>query len=373
MKRTSVAIIGIRGLGVVYSGFETFVNELVRNAKKGNIHYYLFARSLYQKKGRKSKDYKTITLPTINNKYLETPFYALLATVKSLFIDLDSVLYLGVANTPFLFLQKLRKRKIIVNVDGVDWKRKRWPTLGKLYLKLCERLSVVFADFLIADSKSVLAYYKKIHRVKDERIAYIAYGARVKRKKAGKTLRKFGLEKEKYFLFLGRLVPENCPEDLILALKEVKTNFKCAIVGGSYHEEEYNKYLEKISKNNHRIVFTGILKGKALEEVCSNAYAYIETKTAGGTHPSLLEAMAYKRPVISKNIKELKEVLNDCAIYYSSKNPVKTLKEKLIYLLRNPQKARILGTDAGKRVKKEYNWSEVISQYHRLFKDKPFL
>lgn len=365
-KNNKVAIIGVRGLRVVYSGFETFINRLIKSTPKGKLHYHVFVRKGLQKGKLHGKNYSLLPISTPDDKYLGTFVYGFLSTIRSLLIKLDSVLYLGVANTPFIFLQKLRKRKVMVNVDGIDWKRKRWPALGKMYLRFCEKLSVVFADILIADAKSVYHYYKKGYKIEDERLTFIPYGAEVNKRKPGKTLSEFGLEANKYLLFVGRLVPENCPEDIILAMKDIKTDFKCAIVGGSYHEDKYYKYLTGLGKKDERVVFTGVLKGKRFEEVFSNPYAYIETKTAGGTHPSLLEAMAYKNTIIAKDVEELKEVLGKCAFYYSRKRPVESLKEKIKYALKNPKELEPLANCAQRRVRKNYNWDSVITKYHKL-------
>jgi glycosyltransferase involved in cell wall biosynthesis len=372
MRKKKVAVIGIKGLRIIYSGFETFVKHLVAKAPEGKIYYLLFVRDKYQREPKKTKNYELIIVPSFSNKYLETFSYSLFSTLKSLFLDIDNVLYLGVANTPFIWLQKLRKRKVIVNVDGLDWKRKRWPTLGKIYLKICERLTVIFADLLIADAKTIFDYYKKTYNLTNKKkgIVCITYGAKTKKRKAGRTLSQFHLKPGQYFFFLGRLVPENYPEELILAFQGLKTNFKCVIVGDTYYEDKYKKYLKSLAKKDKRVVFTGFLKGKKLEEICSNAYAYVETKTVGGTHPSLLEAMAYEKGIIAKKIKGHQEVLSNCAIYYSPQKPIDNLRKKLKYALDNPQKIKSLGKLAGVRVRKNYNWDKVISKYHKIFGSK---
>lgn len=365
MPKTTVGIIGIRGFKVIYSGFETLVSNLVEKSDKKIFYFYLFSRSSYQKKPSLGINFKEIIFPVVNNKYLETPYYAVFSTIYSLFLPLNSVLYLSVANTPFLWLQRLRKRKIIVNVDGLDWKRARWSFMGKVYLKICERICVQFSDVIIADSKAVYKYYRK--RYKDINVVHLTYGAEAKIRKTQTALKKYSMQKNKYFLFVGRLVPENKVEDLILAFKKLGTEYKCVIVGDSFFEEKYKQKLINIVGNDKKIIFTGILKGKAYEEILSHAFCYVETKEVGGVHPSLLEAMAFGNCVIAKNLPEHREVLSNCGLYYAKReDPAKGLEAKMTIILNNLGLAQSLGVKAKLQVKVGFEWKNVIDGYQQI-------
>ncbi|OGM21175.1 hypothetical protein A2714_03115 [Candidatus Woesebacteria bacterium RIFCSPHIGHO2_01_FULL_38_9] len=363
--RKNIGIIGVRGLEVVYSGFETFVRNLIDRSDRSKFYYFLFSRAGYQKKKSNGENFKDIVVSTLSNKYLETPIYGFFSTIYSIFLPLDAVLYLSVANTPFLWLQRFRKRKIIVNVDGLDWKRARWPLFGKIYLKLCEYFTVKFSDIIVCDSKSVLSYYKK--RYGFNNIINIAYGAEVKKRKAGTTLTKFNLEKNKYFLFVGRLTPENKVDEFISAFKGIKTNFKCVVMGDSFFENSYKRKLIRISKSDKRIVFTGILKGKSYEEIGSNAFAYIETKSVGGIHPSLLEAMAFGNCIIARNLSEHREALANTGLYYGGRRPVVDLRKKMFLLLKDSKEVHRLGILAKKRAGEKFKWQEVVGKYEDIF------
>lgn len=361
-----VGVIGIRGYGVVYSGFETFVKNLIKKDSSGKFFYYLFCRNIYQTKRFRSKKFKLIVAPVIDNKYLETLSYNIASTIVSLFIrDLKIILYLGVANTPLIFFQKLLQRKVAVNVDGIDWQRKRWPTLGKLYLKICEKLSVRFANVLICDSKVILNYYRKKYKINN--LVYIPYGAEVRKRAPGGIIKFNNLKPNKYLLFVGRLVPENSVEDLILAFKKIKTNYKCVIVGDSVHEDKYKNFLLNLARDDPRLIFTGFLKEKNYEEICSNAYVYVETKSVGGTHPSLLEAMAFGNCTIAKNINEHKEVLGDCGLYYNKALGFKDLRRKMMHLLKTPSLVKSYGKMAKSRVNSLYRWEIVTEHYRNIF------
>lgn len=364
MLTTRIGIIGTRGFGVIYSGFETLVSQLVKESAD-NYFYVLFSREGYKGKRVDTSNARNIILPTLKNKYFETPLYAFISTVYSLFLPLDTVLYLSVANTPFLLMQKLRKRKIIVNVDGFDWKRTRWSFIGRAYLKLFEAICVKTADIIIADSKSVYNYYKKTHQLNN--IVHITYGANVTIRKPGTTLKRYKLKKNNYFLFVGRFVPENMVEEVIIAFRKLETDHKLVIVGDAFFENNYKKKIINLSNSDKRVILTGILEGKDYEEICSNAFCYVETKTVGGVHTSLLEAMAFGNCIIAKNLPEHREALSNTALYYKVNNPVQSLRQKMRYVIFNRDKRNQLANSARRRVNEKYQWKNIVNEYENLF------
>jgi glycosyltransferase involved in cell wall biosynthesis len=357
-----IGVIGIRGYGVVYSGFETFIKWLMRKSKKRKFYYHLFCREPYQLDRFPDISYSLILVPTIENKYLETPLYSFLSTIMSIFKKIDVILYLGLVHAPFIFIQKLLGRKVVINVDGLDWQRKRWNLLGRLYLKMAERLTVLLADTIVCDSQTIFQYFKEEYHPKN--IVYIPYGAGGRPRKAGEALKRFNLKPKKYIHFVGRLTPENCVEDLILAFKKLSTDFKCVIIGESVYEGNYRRDLLKLAGNDKRIVFTGFLFAKNYEEICSNSALYIETKEVGGTHPSLLEAIAFGNPIIAKDMSFHKEILGEYAWYYRSIDDLaKKIKDFLHHKTTLIKKTTLL-TES---IIKQYSWETVVKQYEKLF------
>lgn len=360
-----IGVIGIRGYDVIYSGFETFIKNLLNKSNKKDFYYYLYSRKTYQKEKITKENFSTILVPNINNKYLETPFYSLIANLISLFIRIDVILYLGFVNSSFIILQKIARRKIIVNADGLDWQRKRWSIFGKLYLKLCEKLTVLFANVIVCDSKTVYQYFSNKYKLKN--LVYIPYGTNITIRKTINTLNKYDLISKKYIHFVGRLTPENGVEDLIYAFKQIKTDYKCVIVGDSIYEDKYKKYLIKLAGDDKRIVFTGFLKGIDYEEICSHSLLYVETKSVGGTHPSLLEAIAFGNFIIAKNLNFHRETLGRNALYYNSIKGDKELVEKIKYFLINKKKVLFEHVTEKNSFIKIYTWQKIVKMYEKIF------
>jgi len=355
-----IGVIGIRGHKAIYSGFETFITFLVKLSK--NNYYYLFSRKSYCSTGKLGTNYIEYSIPVVNGKYIETPFYALFSTLLSLSKPIHTMLYLSIANCISLPLQKIFRRKIIVNVDGFDWKRKRWNIFGKLYLKFCEKMVILFADLIVADSKEVMLYYK--NKYQNKKVIFIPYGAKIHKRKPGGVLKKLGLRSRKYIHWIGRLTPENSVEDLIIAFKDIKDDIKCVIVGDSVYEEKYKQYLRKIARIDKRIIFTGFLNRHSYEIVSTNSLLYVETKEIGGIHPSLLEAMASGIPVIAKKLPSHMQVLQKNGIYYTN---ISELQNKINKILSNFTKSQTIGIENKRNVIQNYQWNQVVKQYEKLF------
>lgn len=358
-----IGIIGIKGYKYIYSGFETFVRYLVKKSGN-NYHYTLFSRAAYQRVIIKKARFISLPILTLRGKYLETFSYALSSFCYSLKQKIDLVLFLGLSSTPLIFLHKILGRKVLVNVDGLDWERKRWSIIGKLYLKICERLTCLFADIIICDSLSVLNYYKNKYKLKNLKL--ISYGAETIVRKPGIFLKRLHVEPREYFLFVGRIVPENSIDELIKAFKLVKSNFKCIILGASIYEDQYKNYLDSLVGKDKRIMFLGVLIGKKYQEICSNAFAYVETKSVGGAHPSLIEALSFGNFIIAKDLPFHKEVVNDAGIYYVKNHPVENLYAKMRVALHNPSKLTKFRALAKKRSRR-FSWTTVIKDYEETF------
>ena len=157
---------------------------------------------------------RLVKLPTIANKYFDTLVHSLLSSLHGLKQGYDIVLYFIAGNSPVVWIPRLAGQKTLINVDGLDWKRQKWPRPAKAYIRLAERLAGPLANAVITDSRIVQRYYQDVYRIPT---TYIAYGAELPHRQPGPTLAELGLKPREYALFVGRLVPENCAHHLVEA------------------------------------------------------------------------------------------------------------------------------------------------------------
>ena len=178
--------------------------------------------------------------------------------------------------------------------------------------------------------------------------------------------RKFGLEKDEYILFLGRIVPEKGLRYLVEAYKDVDTTKKLVIAGGSSDTDSFMEELKEIAKNDDRIIFTGFVQGVVLKELYSNAYVYVLPSDLEGMPLSLLEAMSYGNCCLVSDIAECTEVVEDKAVIFR-KSDVEDLRKKLQMLCEDKKLIEKYKHEASEFICGKYNWDEVVERTLELY------
>jgi glycosyltransferase involved in cell wall biosynthesis len=305
-------------------------------------------------------------LPTIANKFLDTIIHSFISSIHALPERYDIALYFIAGNSPVTWIPRLVGTKSILNVDGLDWKREKWPTLAKKYIQFAEYLATKLPTVFVTDSQVVQNYYlDRFNSVS----SCIPYGSDIELVPAGETLKQYDLQSGKYILFVGRLVPENCVHHLVDAYRELDSDLKCVIVGDAAYSQEYISKLKEQANGDDRIIFTGYVFGKGYHELGSNASIFVESSGVGGTHPALVEAMAFGNCVVVHNTPENLETIGDAGFAYDGKQGAEALKGVLQSLLEDPDLVARYGLLAQQRAKKHYDWDAVTGEYEQLFKE----
>jgi glycosyltransferase involved in cell wall biosynthesis len=358
-----IAMLGTRGIPASYSGFETCVEELgARLAARGHAvtvycrsHHIHYAGPYY-------RGMRLVKLPTIANKYFDTLAHTFLSCLHALTQGYDVGLMFIAGNSPVSFIPRLAGQKVVLNVDGLDWKRKKWPPLAKKYIQFAEYLATKLPNAVVTDSHIIQNYYRDKFGAET---TYIAYGATVLSVPPGQYLARFGLAPRRYVLFVGRLVPENCAHHLVEAFRGLDTDLRCVIVGDAPYADAYIQELK--ASAGAQVVFTGYLFGEGYRELSSNAFAFVETSEVGGTHPALLEAMAFGNCVVVNDTPENLETVGEAGLSYRGEAGAAGLREVLKCLLDAPSQVETYRRLALARIAREYDWDRVTDQYEALF------
>lgn len=379
MRRIKVGFFGTRGVPASYSGFETFYEKLLWRIPKDRFECYVFNRLNYvQYPFRTYKGARVIGLPTIAQKHLDTishTFFSLLyAVLRGL--KPDVALICNVGNSTLLPLFKIFGIKTILNVDGQDWRRQKWERFASWYLKTSEKIASLFADVIVADSLEVFRYYLENHRVDEKRLIYIPYGGITPEDLAitdifgedEELLRRFGLERNRYFLFVGRLVPENSPHVLISAFRRAKSrsaelrDFRAVIVGDAPYAERYKAFLREIAEGDSHVVFTGYLFSSGYVKISRNAFSFVLCARVGGTHPVLVEQMSLGNLILCYDTPSNREVLGDAGLFFES-------EERLVELMVDSLRSDLgeLRIRAKQRAEEMYSWDKIAERYIALF------
>jgi len=354
-----IAMLGTRGVPAAYSGFETCVEQVGKRLAARGHEVIVYCRPAYVK--TPANEYlgmRLVKLPSIPTKGLDTLSHTALSTIRALRQDRpDAALMFGVGNSIFCRFFGYRRVGVAINVDGADWARLKWGPIGRRYLRWSERVAVDTAGAVIADSRAVAAYYKEHY---DADTTFIPYGAEVPSVSGTETLKRLHLEPRRYLLAVGRMVPENGFHDLIAAYAAVRPAMPLVIVGDAPYSEDYKRRLREMAPES--VIFTGYQFGAAYQELSAHAYAFLFGAQVGGTHPVLVEQLAYGNAVLARWTESNAEVAHDVAIYF---HDLPELERGLAALTSDPALVDAKREKAKVRAR-AFSWDEVTDSYQAL-------
>ena len=367
-----IAMLGHKRIPSREGGIEIVVEELSTRMVKLGHSVTCFNRSGHHVSGKEFdgsslKKYKGVKLKsvfTINRKGIAAMTSSVSGAVAAIFGNYDVIHFHAEGPCAMLWFPKLFGKKCIATIHGIDWQRAKWGGFATKYIKVGEKVAVKYADEIIVLSEGVQKYFLDTY---GRKTVFIPNGVNRPILRNPQLIKeRFGLEKDDYILFLGRLVPEKGITYLIEAFKNVKTDKKLVIAGGSSNTEAFMQELKELAEGDERIVFTGFVQGQMLEELYSNAYVYTLPSDLEGMPLSLLEAMSYGNCCVTSDIAECAEVVEDKAILFK-KSDIPDLQEKLQHACDNPDAVKKQKNGAADFICQKYNWDDVVKQTLELY------
>lgn len=366
-----IAMLGHKRIPSREGGVEIVVGELSQRMVSKGHKVTCFNRKGHHVSGaafdeRAREEYNGVRLknvPTLDKKGLAAMTSSFFAAIYATFGRYDVVHFHAEGPCAMLWLPKLLKKRCIATIHGLDHQRAKWGKLASLYIRTGEKCAVRFADEIIVLSKNVQDYFENTY---NRKTVFIPNGASEAIKKdAEKITELYGLKKDEYVLFLGRLVPEKGIKYLIEAFKKIDTNKKLVIAGGSSDTENFKRELESLA-DDERIIFTGFVQGTELEELFSNAYIYVLPSDLEGMPLSLIEAMTYGNCCLTSDTDECAQVIGDCGITFKKSN-VEDLREKLQMLCDDFSTVEKYKKISADYICKKYNWDEIVNKTLELY------
>lgn len=382
-----IFIVGSKGIPGNYGGYETFVDKLTEyHQNDPNIRYHV-ACAVDDKKDVKDFKYHNAHCFTILRKKI--------GSAQAIFYDIDALEYcIGYIKTKKIskpivyvlacrigpFFNKYVKQihalggVVYVNPDGHEWMRAKWSAPVRKYWKISEQFMVKHSDLLICDSKNIEKYIQTTYAQYSPKTTFIAYGAETRRSKLADDDEKLlswyqgkGLKEKKYYLVVGRFVPENNYETMIREFMRSKTKKNFALI-----TNVSDKFLEELKEKtgfhkDKRIKFVGTVYDKELlMKIRENAYGYFHGHEVGGTNPSLLEALGSTNLNLLLDVEFNREVAQNTALFWNKEtgnlaaliDKVDGISEEII---------QELGVRSTKRIEEVYNWTFICGQYREVF------
>lgn len=351
-----VAIVGCQGIPANYGGFESMVENIVGENASSDVHYTVFCSGV-DMPGR-LHEYKGCTL-----KYINVKANGMLSVVYDIFCMMhtfrgyDTVLVLGVSGCMFLpVLKMFSKNRLVVNIDGLEHKRAKWGWFARWILRSSEKLAVKCADVIIADNKGIQDYVSEVYAKPS---TLIAYGGdhvirEIEEEKKEKILSDYGLKKLDYAVCVCRIEPEN---NCHISLEAFSKSDKKIVFIGNWNHSEYSKRLKKQYASYPNIhLLDAIYDLDILYVIRSNASIYVHGHSAGGTNPSLVEAMFFGMPIVAYDCVYNRATTHDKAYYFKD-------TADLMGLLSND----LDGSSMRSIAEKNYMWKDIALQYEQTY------
>lgn len=334
-------MIGQKDVPSRLGGIEIAVEALaVRMVQRGHdVTLYNCHRRSYEKNAvaKRPDKYRGISIKEIcvpDIKGLSVAMSSLIATIQAICGKYDCIHYHAEGPALMCFIPQIFGIKTVVTIHGLDWKRNKWGRFASWYLKLGEKMAVRFANEIIVLSKETKKYFWKTYK-RDTVI--IPNGIeKPNRRDLNVIKKKWELEKDGYFLYLGRIVPEKGIELLIRAYRGVKTEKKLVIAGGISDTKEYYENLKIAAGSDERILFIGFVQNDILDELYSNCYVYCLPSELEGMPIGLLEAMSYGNCCLCSDIPECADVIGEKGILFHTKD-IDDLTKHLQILCEDPE------------------------------------
>lgn len=304
-----------------------------------------------------------VSVPTIEGKGLAALSSSFFATLRAIVTRPDVIHYHAEGPCVMLRLAHWAGIRTVATIHGLDWRRAKWGKFASTYLKLGERTAATCADEVIVLSRNMQEYFRNTYG-RDTR--FIPNGITSKEIVPADRINAFGLGKDGYFLFLGRIVPEKGVHYLIEAFRKVHTDRKLVIAGGSSDSSDYQRHIQAMAESDPRIVLTGFVQGEVLQELFSNAYAYVMPSDLEGMPMSLLEAMAYGNCCLTSDIPECTEVVEDKALTFPH-GSVDDLAAMLQKMADDPAIVTRYKREAAGFITGKYSWDRVVDQTLALY------
>lgn len=321
-----IALVGTRGVPARYGGFETCVEEVGKRLAARGHEVVVYCRTPKSEQPGPASylgmDLVHFSAP--RRRSLETLVHSGRAVGHILRHKVDATILFNAANSPWLPVLKMARMPVATHVDGLEWQRARWGTIGRKYYRAAESLAVRLSDALIADAVGIQDYYTNEF---DVSTTLLAYGAPILTGRGCERIAEFGLQSKEYHLVVARFLPENHVHVIVEGYTRSRAKLPLVIVGSHPYAEEYTARLHAMG--DQRVKFVGgVWDQEALDQLYANALVYWHGHSVGGTNPSLLRAMGAGAATNAFDVSFNREVLGPAGEYFSVADDIPLLVER---------------------------------------------
>ncbi|MBR0092342.1 MAG: DUF1972 domain-containing protein [Lachnospiraceae bacterium] len=384
-----VFIIGLRGYTQNYGGWESFVHNLIRSWRDEGIRFFAFEKvENKEEEGESVTDgvtcirvYEKERGSSAMMKYDRHCTQIACERIRAERLSKPVLFHLGVRIGPYLWWKRRFFRRegirLMDNPAGAEWRRTKWNRLVQLYLFISALMTAKTADCLVCDNEGIRELYQRIVPGRKPVLSYVPYGVTVPERigdnppeKARAFLARHGLERDGYYLILGRFVPENNYVMMLKGFMASQTKRRLLII--TNYETEKKRFLQRVREEtgyeqDPRVIMAGaVYEEEILHTVRQYAYAYIHGHSVGGTNPGLLEAMAETDVSLLYRVTFNRRVGGGCAAYFGSGEELAEKIGRTERMTKEQREKR--GKEARERMRRCYDRQDVADGYARVIR-----
>lgn len=362
LSNRTLRILGTRGVPAAHGGFETFAEYLAlflvdrgwaitvycQQDGKGPIHEDNW-RGIHR-----------LHIPVHQQGPLGTIVFDWRA-IQHAAHNPGLTLTLGYNTAIFCAWLRLKRVPNLINMDGIEWKRKKWGILPKAWFYLNDWAGCWLGNHLIADNPQIKTHL--ISRVSGDKITMIPYGADRVNGATPETLQALGLEPRCYLTLIARPEPENSILEVVSGFSRKPRGVKLAVLGN--YDVEGNAYHRAVKNAaSEEVCFLGAIYDKTiLRALRYHCAAYIHGHQVGGTNPSLVEAIGAGNPVIAQDNLFNRWVAGPTADYFADVDGFERVLEKT---LASSEKLAQMRQGSQARFDEAFTWEKVLADYEAL-------
>ena len=352
---------------VLGGGVETYTYEVGRRLVALGHEVVVFSMGHYGEALKVVHGMTVITVPSIPGSATERLTASIAAVVCALRYDprLDILHFHTPMTGVFGIIPELMGFPTVVQMHGVDWKRRRWGNIARNLIKRMEYVVMRFMPTITAVSQTQVEFYEEFYGRRLEMIPTGAQPAQISHH--CNQINRLGLFANRYVLFMSRLVPEKCAHLLVSAFRRLRTDYKLVIAGGVVPSDDYTRSLSDLAKGDERIIFPGFVVGELKDQLLSHAAVYVQPSELEGLSIALLEAMSYGIPCLISDIPENIEAAGEDGFTFSNGN-VDDLSSRLEEMLINKEERERVAIIVRDRVIRNFSWDGITNRLLSLYR-----
>jgi len=367
-----IAVIGAKNIPPQQGGIEHYCAEIYPRIVAQGHSVDLFARSSVTNESvfnrRDCDGVQVISLPCPGKRGLDALTSSLLGAIATVGFNYDIVHFHALGPALFSSIPKFASSaKVVVTCHGLDWQRQKWGAMSSHLIRMGERAAVKYSDGLATVSEDLRSYFQQVYGKQSVYIpnAPATYAPSDPTFAYGQSL---GLKPDRYMVFLGRMVPEKCPDLLLRAFQKIQSQgWKLVFVGGNSDTTQYVSELSKLASGNPNVIFTGELRGKRLAEIMRSAGLFVLPSALEGMPLAMLEAMAEKIPVVASDIPPHVQLIGqDRGVLFRS-GDLESLERQLEWAIFHPQEMQRMARRSQQNVQLKYTWEQATRNNLKLY------